>query len=141
MKNIDLDLSDIAGGGLQEKVDLEMNKAFENIHDPNTKATAKRKLTITIELTPDENREVVSVTSNVKSTLAPLTDVGTTVLTGKNLDTGKVEARELKSSVPGQTYIDPEDLTQKTDIGEPIDVVEKEMEKQQQIIDLQQKRG
>lgn len=141
MKNIDLDLSYIAGGGLQEKVDLEMNKAFENIHDPNTKATAKRKLTITIELTPDENREVVSVTSNVKSTLAPLTDVGTTVLTGKNLDTGKVEARELKSSVPGQTYIDPEDLTQKTDIGEPIDVVEKEMEKQQQIIDLQQKRG
>lgn len=141
MKNIDLDLSDIAGGGLQEKVDLEMNKAFENIHDPNTKATAKRKLTITIELTPDENREVVSVTSNVKSTLAPLTDVGTTVLTGKNLDTGKVEARELKSSVPGQTYIDPEDLTQKTDIGEPIDVVEKEMEKKQQIIDLQQKRG
>lgn len=141
MKNIDLDLSDIAGGGLQEKVDLEMNKAFENIHDPNTKATAKRKLTITIELTPDENREVVSVTSNVKSTLAPLTDIGTTVLTGKNLDTGKVEARELKSSVPGQTYIDPEDLTQKTDIGEPIDVVEKEMEKQQQIIDLQQKRG
>lgn len=141
MKNIDLDLSDIAGGGLQEKVDLEMNKAFENIHDPNTKATAKRKLTITIELTPDENREVVSVTSNVKSTLAPLTDVGTTVLTGKNIDTGKVEARELKSSVPGQTYIDPEDLTQKTDIGEPIDVVEKEMEKQQQIIDLQQKRG
>ena len=141
MKNIDLDLSDIAGGGLQEKVDLEMNKAFENIHDPNTKATAKRKLTITIELTPDENREVVSVTSNVKSTLAPLTDIGTTVLTGKNLDTGKVEARELKSSAPGQTYIDPEDLTQKTDIGEPIDVIEKEEQKQQQIIDLQQKRG
>ena len=141
MKNIDLDLSNIAGGGLQEKVDLEMNKAFENIHDPNTKATAKRKLTINIELTPDENREVVSVTSNVKSTLAPLTDVGTTVLTGKNLDTGRVEARELKSSVPGQTYIDPEDLTQKTDIGEPIDVIEKEEQKQQQIIDLQQKRG
>lgn len=141
MKNIDIDLSSIAGGGLQEKFDLEVDKVFENIHDPNTKATAKRKVTITIELTPDENREVVSVTSNVKSVVAPLTDVGTTILTGKNLDTGKVEARELKSSVPGQTYIDPEDLTQKTDIGEPIDVVEKEMEKQQQIIDLQQKRG
>lgn len=101
MKNIDLDLSDIAGGGLQEKVDLEMNKAFENIHDPNTKATVKRKLTINIELVPDENREVVSVSSNVKSTLAPLTDVATTVLTGKDFNTGKVEARELKSSVPG----------------------------------------
>lgn len=141
MKRIDLDLSQIAGGGLQEKVDLEMNKAFENIHDPNTKATAKRKLTINIELIPDENREVVSVSSNVKSTLAALTDVSTTVLTGKNLDTGRVEARELKSSVPGQTYIDPDDLQQKTDIGEPIDVIEKEAENQQQIIDLQKKRG
>lgn len=141
MKNIDLDLSSISSGGLQEKVDLELKKIFENIHDPNTKSTAKRKLTINIELVPDEKREVISMTSNVKSTLAALTDVSTTVLTGKNLDTGKVEARELKSSAPGQTYIDPEDLTQKTDIGEPIDVIEKEEQKQQQIIDLQQKRG
>ena len=141
MKNIDLDLSSISSGGLQEKVDLELKKVFENIHDPNTKSTAKRKLTINIELVPDEKREVISMTSNVKSTLAALTDVSTTVLTGKNLDTGKVEARELKSSTPGQTYIDPEDLTQKTDIGEPIDVIEKEEQKQQQIIDLQQKRG
>lgn len=140
MKNIDLDLSNIAGGGLQEKVDLEMKKVFENIHDPNTKATAKRKLTISIELVPDENREVVSVTSNVKPNLAPLTDVATTVLTGRDLNTGKVEAHELKSSVPGQTYIDPDDLKQKTDVGEPIDVIEQESEKQQ-IIDLQKKRG
>lgn len=141
MKNIDLDLSSISSGGLQEKVDLELKKVFENIHDPNTKSTAKRKLTISIELAPDEKREVISMTSNVKSTLAALTDVSTTVLTGKNLDTGRVEARELKSSVPGQTYIDPDDLQQKTDIGEPIDVIEKEAEKQQQIIDLQKKRG
>lgn len=141
MKNIDLDLSSISSGGLQEKVDMELKKVFENIHDPNTKSTAKRKLTISIELVPDEKREVISMTSNVKSTLAALTDVSTTVLTGKNLDTGRVEARELKSSVPGQTYIDPDDLQQKTDIGEPIDVIEKEAEKQQQIIDLQKKRG
>lgn len=140
MKNIDLDLSSISSGGLQEKVDMELNKVFENIHDPNTKSTAKRKLTINIELVPDEKREVISMTSNVKSTLAALTDVSTTVLTGKNMDTGDVEARELKSSVPGQTYIDPDDLKQKTDTGELVDVVEKEAEKQQ-IIDLQKKRG
>lgn len=141
MKNIDLELSSIAGGALQEKVALEMNRVFENIHDPNTKATAKRKISINIELIPDENREVVSVLSNVKSTLAPFTDVSTTVLTGKDIGSGKVEAHELKSSTPGQTYIDPDDLQIKTDIGKPIDVLEKDMEKQQQIIDLQQKRG
>ncbi|MGY3766817.1 replication terminator protein [Vagococcus vulneris] len=140
MKNIDLDLSSIASGGLQEKIDLEMDKVFQNIQDPNTKATAKRKVMITIDLTPDDNREVVSMTSFVKSTLAPLTDVATTILTGKNLDTGQVEARELKSSAKGQTYIDPDDLQAKTDTGEPIDVIEKEMENQQ-VIDLQKKRG
>lgn len=140
MKNIDLDLSQIASGGLQEKVDLEMNKVFENIHDPNTKSTAKRRVTITIEMTPDENREVVSILSNVKSVMAPLTDIATTILTGKNFETGQVEARELKSKVPGQTYMDPDDLMAKTDTGEPIDVIEQELEKQQ-IIDLQKKRG
>lgn len=30
-KRIDLDLSNIAEGGLQEKVDMEMGKVFENI--------------------------------------------------------------------------------------------------------------
>ena len=66
--------------------------------------------------------------------------VSTTVLTGKDLSTGKVEAHELRSAVPGQTYIDPVDGLQKTDIGEPIDVIEKE-EANKQVIDLQKKRG
>ena len=67
--------------------------------------------------------------------------MATTVLTGKDLTTGKVEARELKSEVPGQTYIDTETGQPKTDVGQPIDVIEKEEAKQKQIIDLQKKRG
>lgn len=46
---------------------------------------------------------------------------------------------ELKSGVPGQTYFDPEDSTQKTDIGEPIDDVEPEVSQTDNVIDLQNK--
>lgn len=37
---------------IEERVDYEMDKVIQNILDPNTKATAKRKITLTIELTP-----------------------------------------------------------------------------------------
>ena len=44
----------MARGAFEESVDYEKDKVIQNILDPNTKATAKRKITLTIELTPDE---------------------------------------------------------------------------------------
>lgn len=140
-KEIELNLSKLANGAIQEKLDGELKKLFENIHDPNTSPVAKRAITIKLELKPDENRQVVSMTSDFSLKLAPVDGVNTTVLTGKDLNTGQIEAHELQSSVPGQTYMDPETGEPKTDIGEPIDVIEKEEAKQKQIIDLQEKRG
>lgn len=140
-KPIDLQLSELANGAVQEKLDGELQKVFANIHDPNTSATAKRGVTIKLEFKPDETRKVVSVASDFTTKLAPVEGVATTVLTGKDLTTGKVEAHELKSEVPGQTYIDPDTGQPKTDVGQPIDVIEKEEAKQKQIIDLQKKRG
>lgn len=46
----------MARGAFEERVDYEMGKVIQNILDPNTKATAKRKITLTIELTPDDER-------------------------------------------------------------------------------------
>ena len=135
MKNIDLPLSQLAQGAIQEKLDYELNKVFDNIHDPNTKATDKRTVTIKLDFTPNENRQTVDVESNFTTKLANVEGVSTTVLTGRNMDNGKVEARELKSSMPGQTFFDSDNQI-KTDIGEPIDVIEKELE-QKKIIDLQ----
>ncbi|WP_048947741.1 hypothetical protein [Enterococcus faecalis] len=140
-KEIELNLSKLANGAIQEKLDGELKKLFENIHDPNTSPVAKRAITIKLEFKPDENRQVVSMTSDFSLKLAPVDGVNTTVLTGKDLNTGQIEAHELQSSVPSQTYMDPETGETKTDIGEPIDVIEKEEARQQQIIDLQKKRG
>lgn len=39
----------MARGAIEERIDLEMTKILENILDPNTKATAKRKLTVTFD--------------------------------------------------------------------------------------------
>ncbi|MFT8556037.1 replication terminator protein [Liquorilactobacillus hordei] len=135
-KNIDLQISELAHGAIQEKLNGELNKLFENIHDPNTKATDKRVVNIKLEFKPDENRQVVTMNCDVSIKTASVEGVSTTVLTGKDLNTGKVEAHELKSGTPGQTFIDPDDGEVKTDTGEPVDVIEKEM-KRNKIIDLQ----
>lgn len=134
-KNIDLPLSRLANGAIQEKLDYELNKIFDNIHDPNTEATDKRTVTIKLDFKPDDNRQTVSVESNFTTKLANVTGVATTVLTGKDLSTGKVQAKELKSNMPGQTYFD-DNAEQKTDVGEPVDVIEKEQQRKN-IIDLQ----
>ena len=49
----------MARGAFEERVDYEMDKVIQNILDPNTKATAKRKITLTIELTPEDRKSVV----------------------------------------------------------------------------------
>lgn len=135
MKNIDLPLSNLANGAIQEKLDYELKKVFDNIHDSNTKATDKRTVTIKLDFVPDENRQTVNVDSTFTTKLANVTGVSTTVLTGKDLTSGKVEAKELKSNMPGQTFFDS-DAEIKTDVGEPVDVIEKEMQRKK-IIDLQ----
>lgn len=61
----------MARGAFEERVDYEMDKVIQNILDLNTKATAKRKITLTIELTPDDERRQIQVSVTAKSTLAP----------------------------------------------------------------------
>lgn len=137
-KQIQLPISQMANGAIQEKLDGEFKKVFDNIHDPNTRAEDKRTVTIKLEFVPDENRQTVKVIGNISLKLANVRDVSTTVLTGKDLVSGKIEAKELKSNISGQTYFDTDDI-QKTDVGVPVDVVEKEMTRK--VINLQENRG
>lgn len=138
-RRIDLPLSKLANGAIQEKIDLELEKVFANIHDPNTNAGDKRTVTLKLEFVPDDNRQTIKLNSNIAIKLANVKDVSMTVLTDKDLSSGKIEAKELKSNAPGQTFFDS-DLQVKTDVGVPVDVIEKEMQ-QKKIINLQQGRG
>ncbi|HFZ6690620.1 TPA: hypothetical protein ACGPSI_002098 [Streptococcus agalactiae] len=137
-KLIGLDLSHIAEGGLQEKLDNELEQVFDNILDLNTEAKAKRKITITLTMSSNEERTVVDTIMEVKSKLAPQNGVATTILVGRDYDTGQAHANELKSTVPGQMYFD-ENGEILTDIGQPVEGIEQQQTKQD-VIDFNKKK-
>lgn len=120
-KNIQFKVSELQEGAVQERVDAEVKKIMSNILDMNTEFKAKRKLTIDITFESDETRKVIATTALVKSKLAPAASVATTMLVGRDYENGGViQAAELKSGIPGQTYFDPEDNKLKHDTGEEI---------------------
>lgn len=93
---------EIARGEILECVDGQMQAVWENILDTETEATLTRKLTVTILLTPDRNRETVSVRSVTKTTLAPRETAQSRLCITAN---GK-QAVEMQSGVPGQMVLD-----------------------------------
>jgi hypothetical protein len=103
MPNI-VDLNDFAGGAVAERFNLELQKALENIADPNTDPKKARKVTLTVTLTGNENRDIASVKVQTKSTLAPAKDTETAIVLDYD-SKGKVTGAELKSGVKGQAYI------------------------------------
>lgn len=52
MSQINLNLSQLANGGIQEKINSELEKVLDNIMDPNTSPKEKRKLVITLTFPP-----------------------------------------------------------------------------------------
>ena len=99
----------MARGAFQERVDLEMTKVVENILDPNTKPTQKRKLTMTIEFSPDDERQNIGVSFVVKSTMAPTVPARTTLwVAGENTDKER-QIVEMVPQVPGQMSFDNEE--------------------------------
>ena len=84
-------------GAIQERADYEMTRLIDNILDPNTSATAKRKLTITLELKADDNRQNIVVNVTAKSALAPTNPVTTSLYV---CDQDNVV--EMVPQIPGQ---------------------------------------
>lgn len=96
----------MARGAFEERVDVEMAKVIGNILDPNTKATQKRKLTLTLELTPDDERQNIAVNFTVKSGLAPMVPARTSLWIAGEQGTGEVQVVEMVPQVPGQMSLD-----------------------------------
>lgn len=95
----------MAQGAFQERVDYEMQRCVDNILDVNTKATAKRKITLTIELIPDDDRRKIRVNVVAKATLAATNPVATSlcVTTDGN---GEMVVAEMVPQLPGQMRMD-----------------------------------
>lgn len=91
----------MARGAIQERADYEMARILANIMDANTSATVKRKLTLTLELKPDDTRQNISGSVTAKSTLAATNPV-TTALYVADEET----VVEMVPQIPGQFGID-----------------------------------
>lgn len=98
-------LLQMAKGAIQERVDYEVSKVIDNILDMNTDPTAKRKVTLTVELKPDEERQVVKITATAKSTLAPTVPIGTSLVITADKN-GEMMLAEIVPQVPGQMALD-----------------------------------
>ena len=85
--------------------DYEMGRIMQNILDPNTKPTEKRKLTITIEFTPDDDRAMIGISVTAKSALAATTAIKTAIYASVG-SFGEFSAVEMTPQVPGQTSFD-----------------------------------
>lgn len=73
----EIELKNIAGGALQEKFNTALSDVVENLLDPNTPSKDKRKITIEMTFSTDEERQQVAATVSVKEKLAPLRPIST----------------------------------------------------------------
>lgn len=97
-----MNLIDAAQGAIGERINHELQKVMENIADINTKAGVKRKIIVTLELLPDENRQHIVMQTTVKSTLQPTHPINSSFyLTNEGLV-------EMTAQTPGQLSLDDE---------------------------------
>lgn len=104
-----LDLKSIlemSAGAILERVDYEMGKVINNILDPNTKATGKRKITVGLELVPSADRRTITVQTTAKCTLVPTEPVTTSLFITSQPSTGEMVVAEMVPQVPGQLGMD-----------------------------------
>lgn len=98
-----INLEEFAEGALAEKFNIGFEDVLENIADLNTDPKKKRKMTVELTFTPDEERELSLVDIIVKTKLVPNKTVSTKLLIGS--DGGEVIANEYKNQVKGQQHM------------------------------------
>lgn len=99
-----INLETFANGALAERMNQGLKEVLENIADKNTDSKPKRKLTLDMTFSTDEERELTEVTITAKAKLAPRSAIATKIIIDKDLN-GEVLGTEFKKQVKGQTYM------------------------------------
>lgn len=95
---------ELGRGAMLERFDYEMQKVVDNILDPNTPAIKPRKVSLTITLKPDADRQQIVHEVVVKSNLQPTNPIaGSTAIMSRN---GSVSLVEMVAQIPGQMAVD-----------------------------------
>lgn len=99
-------------GAILERVDYEMGKVIDNILDPNTKPTGKRKITVSLGLIPSADRRTITVQTTAKSALVPTDPVTTSLFITNQPGSGEMVVAEMVPQVPGQVAFDGSEQAQ-----------------------------
>ena len=97
-----IELSELAGGAMQEKIQLAMQEVFRNMQDPNTPYKNKRAITVKMAFSQNEDRNDVKCEISVEKKLAAPKPVATAFMVETDLRTGTVEYTEYGSGMRGQ---------------------------------------
>ena len=119
MKHINIE--QFSNGELTQQINREMEAVARNIADPNTEAKTARKITVTITLKPNEQRDFITTSITTKSTLAPTLGAVTALGIRKDLKTGEVEVCEIGNQIPGQMSITDVEAQQPAEPVQEID--------------------
>lgn len=92
-------LASIGNGAALELFDKELQAIIANIADPNTSAKSKREISIKVTIQPDEDRGIGFATLEVKSKMASVKPVSSTMYFGKK--EGKLVAVQNNFAQPG----------------------------------------
>ena len=100
MKHINIE--QFSNGELTQQINREMEAVARNIADPNTEAKTARKITVTITMKPNEQRDFITTSITTKSALAPTLGAVTALGIRKDLKSGEIEVGEIGNQIPGQ---------------------------------------
>jgi len=100
-----LDLSTLAGGAVEEKLQYALQEAVANIADPNTDPKKARKITMTLNLKSNEQRTITTLDIDVKTGLVSPRGISTTLLIDRD-NSGKVVTSEIYGKDPNQQVMD-----------------------------------
>lgn len=96
------ELDKFMGGALMERVAVAYSQVAANIFDRNTKADAKREITIKVSIKPTKTRAEADVSTSVVTKLAPMAEMETMAQIGVDDQTGELVIVEKTDITPGQ---------------------------------------
>ena len=126
-------LETFAGGELSRQINRDIEAVMRNVVDPNTDVKAKRKITVTIEFKPNEQRNFITTNVNSKPTLAPALGAVTALGVQQDLTSGAIDVAEIGRKMPEAT-VKVEGKTVDTETGEI-------MEKGSKVVDLRKREA
>lgn len=110
-------LETFAGGELSRQINRDIESVMRNVVDPNTDVKAKRKITVTIEFKPNEQRNFITTNVNSKPTLAPALGAVTALGVQQDLTSGAIDVAEIGNQMP-ETTVKVEGKTVDVETGE-----------------------